>query len=45
MNDTQEVTKPVNDEWDEELNLEDSQVATDTASACHIGDPECESCQ
>jgi len=33
------------DDWDEELNLEDSQVATDVASACRIGDPDCESCQ
>jgi hypothetical protein len=33
------------DDWDEELNLEDSQVVTDVASACRIGDPDCESCQ
>lgn len=35
----------VADEWDEELSLDDSQVATTTAAACIIGDPECESCQ
>jgi hypothetical protein len=34
-----------NDDWDEELSLEESQVAISVANACRIGDPDCESCQ
>ncbi|MEM6430102.1 MAG: hypothetical protein AAF708_12745 [Deinococcota bacterium] len=39
------VVTTSNDDWDEELSLEESQVAVSVANACRIGDPDCESCQ